>query len=285
MTDGDMRQQLSRYSGALTSFSSSPSKFHILHSLPTSTPPPPKTLYILDSSFNPPTLAHARIATSALLHDTHSSPSPKRLLLLLAIQNADKAPKPASFEQRLAMMQAFASDLLASISKEIQNSEDISIDIAVTKLPYFVDKSATIEESGAYSKDRKQVHMIGFDTLIRILDPKYYGPMHSLEVLDPFFRKNRLRVTYRTDDEWGSRKAQDNYLREIADGKRNGDGAHSEWVTDGMIEMCEGRKKGEDIVSSTKVREAAKKEDRSTLERLVTPGVADWVLSEGLYQK
>ena len=280
----NMRQQIAKYASALTSFSSSSANFRIIHSLPaTTTLPPPKTLYILDSSYNPPTLAHLRIATSALFKDSLPSPSPKRLLLLLAIQNADKAPKPAPFEQRLALMQVFASDLLSSISEETRTSGEVGIDIGVTKCPYFIDKAAAIENSAEYPRDAQQVHMTGFDTLIRIMNPKYYGPEHSLKVLEPFFQKNRLRVTYRTDDEWGSRKTQDDYLADIENGERDEDGASREWVTEGRIEMCEGRQEGDEIISSTKVREAAKEKDRSALGRLVTDGVADWVLKEGLY--
>lgn len=90
--------------------------------------PPPKTLFILDSSFNPPSIAHAALAQSAFLDDCNSSsqqpsqPSqqqqqkkeyefPHRLLLLFAVTNADKIAAPASFEHRLAMMTCFARDL------------------------------------------------------------------------------------------------------------------------------------------------------------------------------
>lgn len=94
--------------------------------------PPPKTLFILDSSFNPPSIAHAALAQSAFLDDCNSSfsssssqpsqPSqqqqqkkeyefPHRLLLLFAVTNADKIAAPASFEHRLAMMTVFARDL------------------------------------------------------------------------------------------------------------------------------------------------------------------------------
>jgi len=281
--DQGMRQQIAKYASALASFSASPSRFRILHSIPATSLPPPKTLYILDSSFNPPTLAHLRIATSALLNDSLKSPSPKRLLLLLAIQNADKAPKPATFEQRLAMMEVFASDILSSIPADTENGEKIGIDIGVTKLPYFIDKAAAIDDSTVYPGDIQQVHMTGFDTLIRILDPKYYGPEHSLKVLEPFFKKNRLRVTYRTDSVWGSREAQDDYLADLGKGKREGEGAKREWATENRIVMCEGRQEGGKIISSTEVRKAAKEGNREGLERLITRGVADWILDEGLY--
>ncbi|KAG0646039.1 nicotinamide mononucleotide adenylyltransferase [Hyphodiscus hymeniophilus] len=296
-----MRASLRSYATALKSFSSSPSTFRIL-STGTSHLPPPKTLYVLDSSFNPPTLAHLRIATSALLNDTHASAGPKRLLLLLATQNADKAPKPAAFEQRLLMMQIFASDLLSSLRSSTststspvtspltkdqdwdQNTEEIGVDIAVTKLPYFMDKAEAIDGSGEYGRGTPQVHLVGFDTLIRILDSKYYPPDHTLQPLVPFLEKHRLRVTYRTDDQWGAGEAQDGYLKDIKEGKRAREKARKEWVSQGRIELIEGRVGGEEVVSSTKVREAVKGGNEAALRRLVTGGVADWIMEEDLYK-
>jgi len=183
------------------------------------------------------------------------------------------------------MMHLFASDLLASLSPP--NSDafpgGLGVDIAVTKLPYFMDKSSAIEASGEYPEGAQQVHLTGFDTLIRILDPKYYKSEKKLRVLGPFFERNRLRVTYRTDDDWGVREAQDEYLDELVKGRRDAEGGKGEWVTGGRIEMCEGKKEGEEVISSTKVRAAAKKGDREMLGKLVTEGVAEWVLKEGLY--
>jgi nicotinamide-nucleotide adenylyltransferase len=279
-----MRQSLSKYASALVSFTSSTSNFRILHSVSQTTLPPPKTLYVLDSSFNPPTLAHLRIATSALLHDTQPSPSPKRLLLLLATQNADKAPKPAAFHQRLLMMQIFASDLLDSLSQSpVATEQRVGVDIGVTKLPYFIDKAVAISESGSYPPSTQQVHLTGFDTLIRILDPKYYPPEKKLGALDAFLAQHRLRVAYRTGDQWGGKSAQDEYLEELEKGGREKDGGKREWVTEGRIVMCDGRQDGEETVSSTRVREAVKRGDRELLGKLVTSRVAEWILERGLY--
>jgi nicotinamide-nucleotide adenylyltransferase len=287
--DTPMRQSLAKYAGALTAFASSNSTFRILHSVPQPGLPPPKTIYVLDSSFNPPTLAHLHIATSALLRDTHPSPSPKRLLLLLATQNADKAPKPASFDQRLLMMQIFASDLLSTLSKSnppsSSNESPIGIDIGVTKLPYFIDKAVAISQSDAYPPSATQVHLTGFDTLIRILDPKYYPPEKKLGALDGFLAQHRLRVAYRAGDKWGGKAAQDEYLQALGRGEREKDGAKREWVSEGRIVMCEGQEEGEGAVSSTRVREAVKNGDRELLSKLVTSGVAEWILEEGLYSE
>ncbi|KAH8779250.1 hypothetical protein F5882DRAFT_150296 [Hyaloscypha sp. PMI_1271] len=279
-TDPMLRTALQTYRSALHTFASSQSNFQILKSLRSSPLPPPKTLYILDSSFNPPTLAHLRIAKTALLSDPIAAPTPRRLLLLLATQNADKAPKPAAFEQRLVMMEIFASSL---ISETEQKVEGLGIDIGVTKLPYFADKAKSIEQSELYPVSTQQVHLLGYDTLTRLLSTKYYPPTHTLQPLHPLLEKHRLLVTYRADDDWGTRGEQDEYLKDIEVGKRDGDGAEKEWVSEGRIRMVEGRKEGEEIISSTRVREAAKKGDRDALERLVTKGVGDWVLGESLY--
>ena len=47
----------------------------------------------------------------------------------------------------------------------------------------------------------------------------------------------------------------------------------------------DGRVEGEEIISSTKVREAAKAGDESALKKLVTDGVAAWIVDEKLYQE
>jgi nicotinamide-nucleotide adenylyltransferase len=90
-------------------------------------------------------------------------------------------------------------------------------------------------------------------------------------------------VTYRTDDSWGGQASQDQFLKELGEGKLEGVGGKREWVTEKRIVMCEGRKEGEEIVSSTRVRESVRKGDRELLEKLVTGGVAEWILGEGLY--
>ena len=286
----DMRRQVTNFAAALSSFSSSADTFRVLTSIPQNAPPP-STLYVLDSSFNPPTLAHLRIATSALSQDP--GPPPKRLLLLLATQNADKAPKPASFEQRLTLMTIFANDLRkayvattsdrsrSSSTKEEAVEDPPPIDIGVTKHPIFVDKASAISASGFYPPNTTQVHLAGYDTLIRILNPKYYPPTHTLAPLEPFLSKHRLRVTYRTDDDWGGRAEQEAYLKALADGEREAEGGRREWA--GRIELVEGRREGEEMVSSTRAREAARSGDRDMLRKLVSEGVADWVLQERLY--
>lgn len=282
--------QMRLFKTALPSFASSSDNFRILTSIPKQSHTVPaslSTLYVLDSSFNPPTRAHLRIASTALTQDRGEAP--KRLLLLLATQNADKAPKPASFDQRLAMMSIFAEDLRRGLAQsseaaQIYNGEEggyPAVDIAVTKCPYFVDKAAAIAKSGFYSANTTQVHLTGFDTLIRILDAKYYPAEKGLTPLEPFLSKHRLRVTYRTDADWGDKHAQDQYLQDLKDGERVKEGGKREWAE--QIEMVDGTARHDVIISSTKVRDAAKTGDEEALGKLVTDGVKQWVLQEKLY--
>ena len=279
---------------SLNAFASSPLTFQILRTIPFPHPSSsrqPKALYILDSSFNPPTRAHLRICTSALLHDKATT-VPKRLLLLLATQNADKAPKPAAFEHRLAMMNVFAEELIQMVTTSDKKEDtlgDVIVDVGVTKEARFIDKARILEAQEEYTgavkddtaKPVEQVHLIGFDTLIRLLDTKYYPPKHTLDPLDDLFEKHRFRVTRRTDDAWGGREEQDQYVRKITEGGREVDGPRKEWAQ--RIDLVEGREEGEEIVSSTKVREAAEAGDEEALKRLVTDGVARWILDEKLY--
>ncbi|KAI9048553.1 hypothetical protein LZ554_007386 [Drepanopeziza brunnea f. sp. 'monogermtubi'] len=291
----DPEQMITLFRQALGSFQSSKAAFRIVSSIPhrqqqQQQPSPPKTVYILDSSFNPPTLAHARIILSAL-QSSPVSPNPPRVLLLLAIQNADKAPKPASFEERLAMMQVFAEDVIGDVTSSspskrglLEQNCRVGIDIGLTKLPYFADKALHISPSEAYPlQDTEQVHLIGYDTLVRCLDTKYYPPAHTLAPLQPFLAKHKLRVTYRADDEWGDKAAQTKFLSDVGEGSLESLGGLREWVVDKRIEMVEGRKEGEEVISSTKVREAAKLRDEEKLGSLVTPGIRKWILTEGLY--
>lgn len=94
-----------------------------------------------------------------------------------------------------------------------------------------------------------------------------------------------MRATYRADDEWGDRRAQDQYVRDLGEGKREDVEGLREWVTEKRIEMVEGRKEGEEVVSSTKVRKAVAEGDQDALGKLVTSGVKEWILREELYKE
>lgn len=269
-----------------------------------------------------------RICLSALRDDSTideaEKATPKRLLLLLATQNADKPAKPASFEQRLAMMAAFAEDLrlvmkeggnsnrgIRQHSVEAQNeistnskSEEVAlsptkaqldyqseviIDIGVTKAAMFVKKAELIEDSGFYShalgeQTIEQVHLIGFDTLKRLVDPKYYPPEHTLAPLGGLFEKHRVRVTMRSPP---SREEQLEYFMKLRRGPPVEEQGLPSWKREWTdnIELVEGRKVSEEQVSSTKARECFQKRTGDMLQghKWCSQGVIAYVVKENLY--
>jgi nicotinamide-nucleotide adenylyltransferase len=279
---------------ALHSFTSSPSKFRVVRTV-NATNTQPRTLYILDSSFNPPSIAHLTLATSALKHHAPSETGPFRFLLLFSTHNADKAPSPASFVQRIALMTVFAEDLsrhLKSQTPQQADIADISIDIGLTKEPYYSDKSAAIKETTPpfYSSDPIHVHLVGYDTLIRFCNPKYYPKYDPpLSALKPFFDAgHKLRVTQRPADpsdessnEFGTVEEQEKYLQSLRDGDEEKAGFVPAWGNN--IDMAKAEK-GVGI-SSTRVRNAAKEGKWDVVDELCTEGVAAWLKDQSLYKE
>ncbi|KAG8527963.1 uncharacterized protein KY384_006879 [Bacidia gigantensis] len=303
---------LSTLLNALHAFKSSPRTFQILHTVGSVPSAALQTLYILDSSFNPPTLAHSRICTSALLQDPllnvgqgHGSRS--RLLLLLATQNADKPPKPAGFEQRVGMMCVLAKDIRDQVGEmtgrgrqgmrrmddrddnqgEEEDRDLLSIDVGVVKTPLFIDKVKAVTESGVYhsksdeERQPSQVHLIGFDTLIRLLEPSYY-PDKTLKPLEELFGKHKVRVSRRIEDAWGAGEEQGKFVRALEEGSKEEHGFQPEWVE--KIELVEGRGMDEEAISSTRVRDAVREGEEKILQKLITGPVGQWIKDEGLYK-
>lgn len=288
-----LRSLLPEFESALNSFASSPQKFYVVRSInPTETQP--ATLYILDSSFNPPSIAHLTLATSALKDHALYGNGPYRLLLLFSTHNADKAPNSSSFVQRLALMTAFAEDISQSLKKGTSSASaslaEITIDVGLTKEPYYTDKSAAITETKPpiYPKKPIHVHLVGYDTLIRLCNPKYY-PKHDppLSALKPFFdARHKLRVTQRpansndeSSNEFGSVEEQQKYLQDLRRGRYEREGFNSDWVDSiNMVQVDDGVG-----ISSTRVRKAAKEGRWEEVGQLCTPSVAAWIKAQGLY--
>lgn len=264
---------------SLRDFAESEQTFKILYSVCDSTETPlkdVKSLYVLDSSFNPPTKAHQTLARNALSNDNGSKPS--RMMFLLATENADKKPKPASFEDRLVMMSLMAGQ----VGDEFP---DIPVDVAVTKKPFFMDKAASIDQAEIYGS-AQQVHLTGYDTIVRIFNPKYYPDDLQLKVLEPFLSKHRLRVCYRLSGEVDSpeaendRREQDAYVEGTGDGSRAAEGMKREWRK--AIELVDDAKEVNGI-SSTKARTAAVEGDSEALDDMLGRDVAEYVLDQKLY--
>ena len=178
------------------------------------------------------------------------------------------------------MMAAFAEDILISLKDE-SVEEAVAVDVCVTKVPFFVDKTRVIDESRCYlapgkgGETAEQVHLTGYDTLLRILEPKYYGPEQSLEVLGEMFGRHRLQVTYRAGDKWGGREEQDGFLGRLRSGEVGIKGWKREWA--GRIEMVEGVNEGGSVFSSTNVRRAVVRGNWEEVRRLCTSSVVDFL--------
>lgn len=326
---------LSRLQGALRQFQSSGKAFQLVDTVAKASaagtaPRKCRTLIVLDSSFNPPTIAHMAMATSAvedvqMQRDIaltlkggegarHGGSDEIRLLLLLAVNNADKAPKPASFEHRLLLMRSFATDIQRAWRRAQEQRHDggqqqlslvdeLPVDIGLTTYPYFHDKSAAIARAAEYdfttspasstSPTTQQIFLAGYDTLIRIFNPKYYSPpvpeegvipqnedkVHGDKTpmqisLDPFFSRARLRVTMRTDADWGGREEQVGYIERILHGDElEKIGGRREWAQ--RVEMVEAMEDKDGLVlSSTEARDAIQSKDWARLKKLVPESVA-----------
>lgn len=116
-------------------------------------------LLVLDSSFNPPTLAHMSLIKAAVSR----YPSSPQVLLLLGTSNPDKPTQtPENYAHRLAMIQLFAKELSFVASQPV---------IALTKHSRFIDKVSDMQQLAPW---KTIVFLVGYDTLLRIFDPKYY---------------------------------------------------------------------------------------------------------------
>ncbi|CRJ80695.1 hypothetical protein BN1708_000344, partial [Verticillium longisporum] len=274
---GPSRQQLLQiFKAQLTAFQQSRDAFTVFSKItpPSSPSTPPKTLIVFDSSFNPPTVAHLRMAASAIRAASHAIED-TRVLLLLAVNNADKAPQPVAFPTRMALMQHFALDLTDAIE-----GDGVAVDLGLTTLPYFPDKSAAIADEGRYG-DAEQVFLAGYDTLVRIFNPKYY-PGGMAQALGPFLDRAKVRITMRIGGDWGGKGEQEGYLAGLRDGGFEQAGGRREWAE--RVELVDG---DEEVVSSTRVRQALKGReaaDEKVVDKFITPAVREWVLEEKLYQ-
>lgn len=298
----DSMQLLKHIETSLNSFKASSQSFRVLSSLSTSIASSArpshdrsaKSLFILDSSYNPPSKAHFALAYAALTGPAaQQQPKPQRLLLLFSTQNADKSAKPASFMQRVAMMGCLAEDLVTELAKS-HKDETFDIDIGVTTLPYYVGKTQAIEEAVDYPSKPHQIHIIGYDTVTRFLAPKYY-PDHQppLSALKPYFDHGHkllvaLRPTSSSENmqDAGSEPEDDQkaYIARLGKGAFSDEGFQQEWAQQITVLEDSGHGLKSAVgVSSTAIRNAEKAKDWDALDRLCTPNVSRWIKDQRPY--
>ncbi|CCD22188.1 nicotinamide-nucleotide adenylyltransferase NDAI_0A00280 [Naumovozyma dairenensis CBS 421] len=169
------------YSKLYEQFRESNNKFQVIHGKENLTKV--EKLLVLDSSFNPPHYGHYTLVKKSLEFYKQKLVDHNKIhvLLLLSTNNADKAPTPAAFPNRMEMM-----CLMANLLSE---NENISVSVAITIFGKFIDKTEIIKTDFYPTSEGDIVYLVGFDTIIRIFDPKYYLPITVLEALEIFMEE------------------------------------------------------------------------------------------------
>ncbi|KAI9208788.1 uncharacterized protein BJ171DRAFT_168137 [Polychytrium aggregatum] len=168
----------------------------------------PARVFVLDSSFNPPTLAHLqyiRTACSGSLVLAAGDPSdpgairtPVRCepfeyaVLLFTANNVDKPHiSGASVSDRIDMLKASAAQLSRHFPATI-------FIVATTASGRFIDKSKSLHQffssisAPAESVSPRLFFAMGVDTLVRFVDPKYYPPGSMPVLFREFFKQSTL---------------------------------------------------------------------------------------------
>ncbi|CCE63471.1 hypothetical protein TPHA_0E03820 [Tetrapisispora phaffii CBS 4417] len=165
-------------------------------------------ILVLDSSFNPPHMGHYSLAKRSIEYfKEHHKNSKVSLLLLLSVKNADKVPTPASFEERLYMM---------CLLNDFIKKDGIKVSVGLTTHAKFVDKSDAIRR--ACSFENQIAYLVGFDTITRIFDPRYYKPDAPADALQEFMKTTQFCCLTRDNGSIPSEE-QLNYASDISSGK------------------------------------------------------------------
>lgn len=254
-----------------------------------STPiPHPLRLSVLDSSFNPPTLAHLALVSSSPPTLSITGDYSARLLLL-SVRNADKALKDGdpSYLQRMEMIRLLATEDLSGVN----------VAVAIVDEPTFVGKSNVLRSALRSRLERLSVEssespvpvpnveltfLQGFDTLERLLAPRYYNnsesEMHT--ALRHFFSADGddsrvvcARRTLLAQDGRPPSTGGEGMQKVLESGK--------EYLEAGRIVLMQ---IGEDLerLSSSEVRAKVHERDERWKE-MVTGSVADYIEQEELY--
>ena len=245
---------------------------------------------VLDSSFNPPTLAHLALVNSRPpWQDLQAETSQyDAKLLLLSVRNADKTLKPgdASYIQRLEMMY-----LLSRSEHGISSlTSDNNTAVAIIDEPTFVGKStvllnflrtrlASLGAAGSPTIPQpKLTFLMGLDTLVRLFSVKYYTSEHELRrllhnFLSPDAEDCRIVCARRASLSDGCMLEDDaeNGIQSIVHEVIGNDRIH-------IIDIG----KDEQAFSSSQVRTQIAAGD-DDWRRLVTDLVADYLIDNRLY--
>lgn len=132
---------------------------------------------VLPSAFNPPTLAHLHLLERAQeLDDVRGAAA------MLSTRNVDKGLFGAPLVDRVGMLLAV-------------REEYGWLGVLAVNAARLVDQGEALRR--AFPAARFDF-VVGFDTLVRLFDRKYYGEMER--ELEPFFAEHRVIATNRAED-------------------------------------------------------------------------------------
>ncbi len=131
-------------------------------------------LGVFSSSFNPPTVAHVWLCESA-----ERQLQLQEVLLLLSVVNVDKKQFDFALEERADMMLALAQ-------------EHPNWSVALCSHGRFVEKAHAVKE--AYPAETEVWFIVGYDTLVRIFEPRFYLDLPMEEALKSLFELARIAV-------------------------------------------------------------------------------------------
>ncbi|KAJ1674684.1 hypothetical protein EV182_002778 [Spiromyces aspiralis] len=245
---------------------------------------------ILDSSFNPPHVCHQaylecvsrtplrRPACRASVGNSERVPI-HGLIMLLGTLNCDKGLTGASLAQRLEMMEVMAKDICARATKHVDMGDDkgghpaqacANIATGLCATPRFVDKAKHLREfiTARAGKEGPEVNlyfMMGWDTLVRFFDPKYYSQYP--DDVYPFFSGGG-RIIFARRGGYSDAKV-DEFIRES--------------IPAPLLEYIYELKlpKNLALVSSTLARQAVR--GRTNDVEIIPQGVQEIIARDGLY--
>ena len=136
---------------------------------------PNQKLGVLPASFDPLTKAHVAIVGEARKWGLDE------ILLVLDKSNVDKKGFAASLEDRILLVTSFFQE------------EDVSV--AVSSHGLFLEKLRALKP--LYPPSTKIYFLVGYDTILRVLDKKYYQDREA--ALDEFFGGSEFLIAGRGD--------------------------------------------------------------------------------------
>lgn len=232
-------------------------------------------LLILDSSFNPPHIGHLSLIKKGIVSSSKIfnndlcntlTINNNGVLLLFSLKNADKGDnfKTNEYIRRLMMIYKMCDYV----------NQELGIDcfVGVSKKSLFVEK----DEDLKFIKNK--CYLLGFDTLVRLFDLKYYDGKNEnlVNILQPFFEECKIFTLLRKDEHF-SIQSQLDFIENIKQQNEISSGDKKikipgTWKDKIIFDKSE----NEWNISSSEIRELIGSKD-SRWKPLVIPEVADFL--------